>query len=1063
LEGNNAHFSHQIPVIFKIFHKNRVTFSALPGLTVDFGHCIGQDPAPSIINVNPIFMKISRLILATLPIIAVVIFQTPNRAQTALLPGDVALTGVNMDNPDEFTVVFMVDILAGTEIRFTDNGWKADGTFRTGEGIEIWVASQDYPAGEELLIVPVNMALASSGDQILVYQGTEEAPLFVAALNDEGEHVWQEDAVDASTSALPAGLESGNTCVALEETDNIMYNRITTTGTQEDLLVSINDYLNWAGSNTNRQVLSTEGFTVLDTEAVPFKLNIVSVNGGNDPYVNVPFDVFLQSVDSTGSPCPVEAETVVALSLTGGTGILSGDVQDTLPAGQSILVMAGLTCNLAENGLSIIGDALLGEPLLPDTSDPFNVVALPRIVINEILYNSQETGTDSSEFVELVNAGDDTVDMDGFSFAQGITFTFQGTCNILPGEHILVAYSFEKYSGNGYQVFEWSSGTLSNTGETLELINQDSQLIDIVIYGDGPEWGNCAPDGFGPSLELIDTDLDNQQSGSWRASYVNGGTPGAVNSQAPVTATWSGGTEGQESNWAVPSNWAGGQSAGPNTDVMIPDPVNDPLVVDNKFSCNQLVLEPGATLDIAPSDTLTVYQTLFLQSNQDLMASVVLGDGNSVLSVNGNSTIGLYLTGGTSRDPENAIYHFISSPVTAASAGNVFPGTAYIRSYNEPFQVWENLSSSSPLQVMNGYSVWLEGGNTMVAFSGTFNSGMQTITGMTYTGPGIPSYNPDYAGYNLIGNPYPSAVNWDHESVLKVNTNDAIYFWNPELEGYSSYVDGTGNNPETTGGIIPSMQGFFVRVTEPGASGSITFSNECRTHSTGQFYKQEGREINSMRISVIGDGREDQTSICFKQGSSQYFDPAFDAFKMWGSSSVPQLYSIAGDGSCLSINSLPSMDHDDAVMVGFIAENAGTYQLGFSGMETFPDETAILLEDLQEGILVDCRVNRQYQFSYEVGEDPERFLVHFSISSGTTEDDGSEARIFYSGGLISCYIPEYQGNACCSIIDLTGRVLRSVAFSAGGIEKIPPGGLHGCFIVRLSADQRIVTKKIFIP
>lgn len=182
-------------------------------------------------------------------------------AQTTLLAGDIAITGVNMDNPDEISVVFLVDIESGTEIKFTDNGWLASNDWRGGEGIHTWTASTAYSAGDEIVITTSGPALATTGDQIIAYQNTSD---MVAAINDEGEHVWQADATSAATSALPQGLTNGTNCVALIEIDNYEYDRSVTSGTKSDLLSAINNYLNWDGSNSTRQTLSTAGFTITE-------------------------------------------------------------------------------------------------------------------------------------------------------------------------------------------------------------------------------------------------------------------------------------------------------------------------------------------------------------------------------------------------------------------------------------------------------------------------------------------------------------------------------------------------------------------------------------------------------------------------------------------------------------------------------------------------------------------------------------------------------------------------------------------------------------------------------
>lgn len=1008
-------------------------------------------------------MKRYMFLYSGLPLLAILFFSAPSHAQTALLPGDLVITGFNMDNPDEVSVAFLVAIEAGTEIRLTDNGWKASGTFRTGEGTDIWTAVNDHSAGEEVIIPISGMALSSSGDQILVYQGTEETPLFVAAINDEGDHVWQDDATDASTSALPSGLINGVTCVALAETDNMVYNRSIITGSKEDLQVAVNNYLNWTGSDTQRQTLSTAGFTVISEEAEPARLHILSVNGGADPYVDAPFYVSIQTVDSSGNTCPVEAGTVIALSLASGTGLLYGNVQDTLPAGESALTIAGVQYDTSENNIILAAMTLAGTILESDTSDPFDVLPLARIVINEIHYNGPESGTDTTEFIELVNAESSDIDLGGYTFTQGITFTFPDTATLGPGEYVVISYSSGMYTGQGYRVYAWQSGTLSNTGETIELGNPAGQLIDIVTYSDEPAWGNRAPDGYGPSLELTGYNADNSYSGNWKASHVNGGTPGQANSLAPDAATWAGGCAEQEHNWAVPSNWLAGQSPGTGTQVIVPADINALLVIDHPFVCQDLVLEPGAMVTVTQGDTLLVEGSLWLQADTSLTSSLLLEDDLAVVEVNGTSAMQLFLSGGTSRDPDDAVYHFVSSPVTQVQAGDVFPGSAYVRQYNEPLQQWENLTFNSPLSPVKGYSVWLESGSTTVDFTGDLNSGIQTVGGLTYTGPGIPSYQPGYAGYHLIGNPFPSSVNWDHPSILKDHIQNAIYFWNPELEGYSSYINGVGNNPETTDSIIPAMQGFFIRVDEPGQTGSVTFSNASRCHEVAKYYLPVPSNFPVFRVNISGEGGSDQTTICFREGSTCDFDADFDAHKLFGKYGVPQVYSFASDESMLSVNSYPSITGCDDVMMGFTADYPGMYLFTFTGMETFPQGTVILLEDLKDNVLIDCRYHSTYSFSYTAGEDPERFIIHFTIISGREEMTSEHLVLFPSGNHLLLMIPSSFREGELSIHDLTGRLVHRESVWNAGLTVIAMPESKGWYIVRVVSSSGVISQKVYIP
>lgn len=185
-------------------------------------------------------------------------------APTTLTAGDIAIIGFNFDNPDEFAFVPLVNIGAGTEIKFTDNGWLNSGSFRSTEGTFTWIANQDYTAGSVINPNLSSVAFSASGDQILAYQGADSNPTFIYALNSEGTTgEWQSDATSSNTSALPTGLINSETAVALPEIDNAIYTGITS-GTKAELLSAISNSNNWSGSNSDRQTITNSPFTVTD-------------------------------------------------------------------------------------------------------------------------------------------------------------------------------------------------------------------------------------------------------------------------------------------------------------------------------------------------------------------------------------------------------------------------------------------------------------------------------------------------------------------------------------------------------------------------------------------------------------------------------------------------------------------------------------------------------------------------------------------------------------------------------------------------------------------------------
>lgn len=203
-------------------------------------------------------MPVSRLLFAAL------LFTSAAAADlaSAQAAGDVAIVGFRADDPDEFALVALAPVPGGTEIAFTDNGWRSTGEFRATEGtFRYTVPATGLAPGAVVEFSGFSgPAFAAAGDQLLAYVGPDDAPTFLYALNVEGDATWQADATSSNTSALPTGLANGTTAVAVQEADNVAYAG-PTSGTRAELLAAIGDPSNWAGDNTGRPAFPA-AFTV---------------------------------------------------------------------------------------------------------------------------------------------------------------------------------------------------------------------------------------------------------------------------------------------------------------------------------------------------------------------------------------------------------------------------------------------------------------------------------------------------------------------------------------------------------------------------------------------------------------------------------------------------------------------------------------------------------------------------------------------------------------------------------------------------------------------------------
>jgi len=169
--------------------------------------------------------------------------------------------------------------------------------------------------------------------------------------------------------------------------------------------------------------------------------------------------------------------------------------------------------------------------------------AADDVVINEIHY--YPPAGSAYEFVELYNPLDRSIDVSGYTFTEGIGFTFPDSTVIHSREYILLALnpSLSDWRNLTVRVFGPYVGKLSNSGEEILLRSPAGHIVDSVKYDEFTPWPRGA-DGYGASLERIDAHLPSDDAYSWRASLASGGTPGRENSVAgspahPVIRSWS--------------------------------------------------------------------------------------------------------------------------------------------------------------------------------------------------------------------------------------------------------------------------------------------------------------------------------------------------------------------------------------------------------------------------------------------------------------------------------------------------------------------------------------------
>ncbi|MBE9491789.1 MAG: T9SS type A sorting domain-containing protein, partial [Bacteroidetes bacterium] len=506
-----------------------------------------------------------------------------------------------------------------------------------------------------------------------------------------------------------------------------------------------------------------------------------------------------------------------------------------------------------------------------------------------------------------------------------------------------------------------------------------------------------------------------------------------------ATSSWSG-----VGSWNTASNWSNG-IPGIDTDAtIVQSQTSNPLVIDDNVACDDLTLNVGANVTINTGKALTVNGNFLLESDANGAASLII-DGT--LSVSGTKAVERYING--------ARRYYVSCPTTGGTNATLQASpnndNDFYR-YDEPTNYWIDLNNgdppTDPLTLGMGYEVMYNlaaGTPKTISFPGIINNNNISPT-VTYSGP-----NASWIGWNLVGNPFPCAIDWDSPTWTKTNLIGSIYIWNG-----SQYISWNGSTGAIAGGIIRGMQGFFVRADGAG-SPALTIPKAARLHSSGQFYKNTLKDL--LVLNVEGNGYEDITFINFNEEATEGFDNMYDAYKLPGLEEAPQLYSIIQD-EVLSINVIPYSSNNVTVQLGFEVGADGIYTITASEFESFDNED-ILLEDLIEGITVKLKENRVYSFNASPGDLVERFVVHFSELFGIDEDSDIDRMHIYSYNN-SVYINNTDNNRGEAVIyNVLGQeILQKVL--EDGMNKIDMNTMSGYYIVRVITEKNSYTEKVFI-
>ena len=477
----------------------------------------------------------------------------------------------------------------------------------------------------------------------------------------------------------------------------------------------------------------------------------------------------------------------------------------------------------------------------------------------------------------------------------------------------------------------------------------------------------------------------------------------------------------------------------------------------------QFTIQPSSYITIKEGSTLRIGSDLNINSNSTASGYLVDQTVDGDVTITGNISVKRYMSGD--------YWHNSSSPVSSANS-SVYSGTELVYYYDETLIINDWMFGwvlySGALSVMRGYDVFFDGSSATVNYTAT---GAQTInTGNYNTGVTITTFvngeTDPHRGWNLLGNPYPSPVNWQASGWDKSDINDAKYIWDGPNDNYTIWLGG-GSPIGINGGtrFIPSNQGFWVQAIQ---NGSVQISNSTRigeTAATPDFYKNNTIEYPVLDLIARANGYSDECMIRFLPGTSHSFDLNYDATKLFSQGNeVPQICTQS-DNVNLAINTLPVLEDELMVPLSFQCKKPGYYTIEINDITNLDPWVKVYLKDELEQKIIDLSSNSIYGFYHDPMNRRARFKIYFNPSedviNNLTPDDYFS--VYTNGGKITVLkntVKEVTGEI--RIYNTMGQAVYSTVLSSDKKCSYKLNVASGYYYISIKTRQQMSNFKVFI-
>lgn len=538
-------------------------------------------------------------------------------------------------------------------------------------------------------------------------------------------------------------------------------------------------------------------------------------------------------------------------------------------------------------------------------------------------------------------------------------------------------------TGNGNSVWSFVSGIAAVnktfTGTNLPTTSGPVTVPGVINYQTSEGYSSITLTNLPKSANLVvRIILNNNANEAWVIDNVT------LFGRREVSSTWNG------------SSWSNGT---PTSSVIAVLDGDYNTLTHGDLSACKCQINSGRLLTISSNTNALI------QSNLVNNGTIFVENSGSLVQRNDYAVNAASITLNRETTPMKLYdYTYWSSPVSGQTLSNLSSGSSHFYEFNPTIGNWQAAAGTTLMTAGKGYIV--RSPETFTAtptvfngqFSGTINNGFTQVSIINGT-----------SNWNLLGNPYPSAIDADLFLGYSANTGligGTIYLWTHNtpitnyvytINDYAVYnlvggvgiaATNSGVNNTVPNGKIASGQGFFVKAL---ANGPVTFLNSMRVLGTNNSFFRTNSPIAFNQIDPIekhriwlnlsnSQGLFKQTLLGYVQNATNNIDRDFDGTTLASGNSI-NFYSISNNETlAIQGRALPFV-MDDVVQMGYSSTVEGNFEISIDRTDgLFNNLEDVLLEDKLMQTIHNLK-NSPYVFYTGVGSFDNRFLLRYTAES----------------------------------------------------------------------------------